>query len=249
MPLTQSTLSRKKRTDIRSGVLRRHVLVLLLAAVLVPLFAEVQGQWSAMHRWNRAFGDASLVLVALSFGLGPLSRLYRRAGRFLAFRREMGIYGCILAFVHAFIVLAGWVEYDLNRLFGFEFHPQLQIYVMVENGFGLGNALGIGALVLVLLLATTSNDFAVRKLGSSGWKFIQMGVLPLWWLSIAHVAYFLYAHFLSFHRNIPDPNPLQLPFAILVALILALRIAAYVRTVRGRSQRSGQSAASGPTAA
>ena len=47
----------------------RHMLVALLAIGLVLGFAAVRAQWSPMHRWNRAFGDAS----------GRSGRLQRRA--------------------------------------------------------------------------------------------------------------------------------------------------------------------------
>jgi sulfoxide reductase heme-binding subunit YedZ len=238
MDTTQSTSISSKWASFARSTLGRHIIVIGIAAGLVAIFAQVHGQWSAMHKWNRAIGDASLVLVALSFGLGPLARLYRRASKVLAYRREMGIYACLLAIGHGVIILVGWVEYDLMRLFGFEWHPGLQNYVMSQQGFGLGNAIGIVALVLVLVLAVTSSDFALRKLGTSGWKFIQMGVLPLWWLTVAHVGYFLFAHFLSFHRQTPEPNPLQMPFAILVVGVLVLRGAAYILTVRSKNRRA-----------
>lgn len=214
----------------------RHILVGILAAGLVLGFAAVHAQWSPMHRWNRAFGDASLVLIALAMGLGPLARFLRPAARLLQFRRELGIHGCILALVHAVIILVGWVQWDLMRLFGFEWHPELMTYVMFQQGFGLANAIGIAALVLAVLLAATSSDFALRRLGQSGWKFLQMGVLPLWWLSVAHVAYFLFMHFMSFHRALPDPNPLRPWFVGLVVLVLGLRAAAYILTVRTKGR-------------
>ncbi|MBA3909942.1 MAG: hypothetical protein C0524_08640 [Rhodobacter sp.] len=220
----------------------RHGLTALVAAGLVAGFATVHAEWSPMHRWNRAIGDASLVLVALSVGLGPLARLLRPAQQLLPFRRETGIHGCLLAFVHAAIILVGWVQWDLMRLFGFEWHPELLVYVMFQPGFGLANAIGIAALVLAVLLAATSSDFAMRRLGLSGWKFLQMGVLPLWWLTVAHVAYFLFMHFLSFHRETPEPNPLQFWFVGLVVLVFGLRAAAYLRTIRakGASELSGR---------
>ena len=246
---TISATAPREPRGFRRETLMRHILVVVLAGALIGIFAQVHGQWSPMHRWNRAFGDASLVLVALSFGLGPLSRLYRPAVRLVPYRREMGIYAFVLALVHGIIILVGWVEFDLMRLAGFEFHPQLQTYVMFQQGFALSNGLGILALVIALLLAATSSDYAMRKLGASGWKFIQMGVLPLWWLSVAHVAYFLYAHFLSFHRQTPDPNPLQIPFAILVIAVLGLRIASYVMTVRNKNKRGGSQANTGSQSA
>ena len=214
----------------------RHLVVALIAVGLVFGFAVVHTQWSPMHRWNRAFGDASLVLVALSMGLGPLTRFVRPVARILPYRREIGIHACILAAVHATIILVGWVQWDLMRLFGFEWHPELLVYVMFQPGFGLANAIGIAALVLAILLTATSSDLAMRRLGVSGWKFLQMGVLPLWWLTVAHVAYFLFMHFLSFHRAVPDPNPLKPWFVGLVVAVLALRGAAYLKTVRGKGR-------------
>ena len=212
----------------------RHVLVAVVATGLVLGFAAVHAQFSPMHRWNRAFGDASLVLIALSMGLGPLTRFLRGAVPLLPFRRELGIYGCLLVLVHGAIIVVGWVQWDLMRLFGFEWHPELMTYVMFQHGFGLANAIGIAALVLAVLLAATSSDFAMRRLGLSGWKFLQMGVLPMWWLTVTHVAYFLFIHFLSFHRATPPPNPLQPWFVGLVVLVLALRSTAYLRTISAK---------------
>lgn len=57
----------------------RHIVIAMLATGLVVAFAATRVEWSPMHRWNRAFGDASFVLVALSMGLVPLMRLLRAA--------------------------------------------------------------------------------------------------------------------------------------------------------------------------
>ena len=70
------------------NVLLRHGLMALLSAGLVLIFAAIHGEWSPMHRWNRALADASLVLVALSMGLGPLARLLRPAVLVLPYRRK-----------------------------------------------------------------------------------------------------------------------------------------------------------------
>ena len=246
--MTATTGLRSAMRRLARKTLVRHTLVAILAMGLVLGFAAVHAQFSPMHRWNRAFGDASLVLIALSMGLGPLTRFLRASVPLLPFRREMGIYACLLVIVHAAIVLVGWVEWDLMRLFGFEWHPDLLVYVMFQHGFGLANAIGIAALVLAVLLAATSSDFAMRRLGLSGWKFLQMGVLPMWWLTVAHVAYFLFMHFLSFHRATPPPNPLQPWFVGLVVLVLGLRAAAYLKTIRAKaaSELPGEEASHAP---
>jgi methionine sulfoxide reductase heme-binding subunit len=218
-----------------NSTLARHLTAAVIATALVLGFSVVHAEWSPMHRWNRAFGDAAFALIALTMILGPLARFLRPVGRVLRLRREFGIHGCLLIFAHGAIVLVGWVEWDLMRLLGFEWHPDLNDYVMFQHGFGLANAIGLAALFLAAVLAATSSDFALRRLGVSGWKFLQMGVLPLWWLSVAHVAYFLFMHFLSFHRATPEPNPLQYWFVGIVLLVFVLRSGAYVQTVRTRS--------------
>lgn len=210
----------------------RHLMVVVFAVVATALFLYSRAEWSAMHRWNRAIGDVSLVLIAMAMMLGPLSRLWRGAVRVLPYRRELGIYAVLLAFVHAVIILLGWVELDLMRLFGFEFHPGLQRYVMVNHGFALANVLGLLGLAYGLVLGVTSNDLSLRLLGNNIWKYVQRGTYVLWWLSVAHTAYFLFIHFLDFHRQTPEPNWAQWPFVALVGTVLGLQIAASTMTWR-----------------
>ena len=216
----------------------RHVVVIVLAVVGTALFLYSRAEWSPMHRWNRATADVSLVLVALAMALGPMSRLWRRFVGWLPYRRELGIYAIVLALVHFMIILIGWVQLDLMRLVGFEFHPGLQQYVMVQQGFGLANLIGILALLYGAILAITSNDRSIKWLGNSVWKFVQQGTYVLWWLSVVHTAYFLFMHFLDFHRQTPEPNWFQWPFVGLVAIVLVLQIAASLTTWRNARNRA-----------
>ena len=173
----------------------------------------------------------SIVLVAAAMSLGPVSRLWRSTAVLLPYRRELGIYAVLLAFIHATIILIGWVNLDLMRLVGFEFPPGLQRYVMVQHGFAIANLIGVLALLYGLILAGTSNDRSLRWMGSSVWKFVQRGTYVLWWLSVVHTGYFLYLHFLDFHRATPEPNWVQWPFAGLVGTVLALQIVASSATL------------------
>ncbi|RJL07383.1 hypothetical protein D3P06_01200 [Paracoccus aestuarii] len=216
----------------------RHIVVLVATVILVYAFGSVHGQWSPMHRWNRAFADASVLLLGLTMTLGAIPRLFRQSAKWLPWRRELGIYSVLLALVHTTIILEGWVEWNFPRLFGFEFHPVDLEYVMLQHGFGLANAIGILALGIGFILMLTSSDRAVRLLGSATWKTVQMTALVFWALVVAHTAYFLYAHFLSFHRATPDRNPLQLPFAVMVVSVLAIRTAAFFTTFRRHTQES-----------
>mmetsp|Transcript_10957 Transcript_10957/g.14008 ORF Transcript_10957/g.14008 Transcript_10957/m.14008 type:complete len:245 (-) Transcript_10957:103-837(-) len=209
----------------------RHLLVIAIGVAGTWLFLYSRIEWSPMHRWNRAVGDMSIILVAAAMSLGPLSRIWRSTATLLPFRRELGIYAVLLAFLHTTIILIGWVNLDLMRLVGFEFHPGLQKYVMVQHGFAIANLIGVLALLYGLILAATSNDRSLRWLGNSVWKFVQRGTYVLWWLSVVHTGYFLYLHFLDFHRAIPEPNWFQWPFVGLVGAVLTFQFVASSATL------------------
>jgi sulfoxide reductase heme-binding subunit YedZ len=217
----------------------RHISILLVSVLGTYVFLESRAEWSEMHRWNRAVGDVSILLIASSMAIGPLTRIWPTFRPALPWRRELGIYGILLATIHAVIILAGWVEWDLYRLFGYEFHPQFIRYVMLRHGFGLANLIGIVALLYGLVLAFSSNDWSQRLLGGSVWKFLQQGAYILWMLIVIHTAYFLYLHFQDFHRSVPDPNWAQWPFAGLVTVVALLQLIAFMKTwkIKGSVRR------------
>ncbi len=221
----------------------RHLVVVLFGGLLTYALLESRAEWSDMHRWNRALGDTSVLLVALSMMIGPLSRLWPRAKRLTPWRRELGIYGVMAAFIHATIILVGWMEWDLYRLVGMEFHPQLQRYVMFQHGLGFANILGVAALIYALILALTSNDFSQRRLGASVWKHVQQGTYIMWWIIVLHTGYFLFMHFQDFHKATPEPNWVRWPFVWLVLGIMALQFAASLKTWRTKTLRANASPA------
>ena len=217
-----------------SGWKARHLIVLLVAGLGTYAFEESRSEWIEMHRWNRALGDMSLILIALAMFIGPLARLWPKFRIAIPWRRELGIYGVLLAVVHIVIVLAGWVEWNLIRLFGYELHPVTELYVMVQQGFGLANVIGIIGLVYGIILMLASSDWSQRLLSGPVWKFLHQGAYVLWMLIILHTAYFLYLHFQSFHRKVPDPNWAQIPFAGLVMLVALLQLAAFLKVWRSK---------------
>ncbi len=226
--------SGKPASWLTFGWKSRHLAVLLVTALGTYAFLESRAQWSDMHRWNRAVGDMSLVLVAISMMIGPLARLFSSFRVSIPWRREFGIYGVLLAIVHTVIILAGWVEWNLIRLFGYELHPALGQYVMLQHGFALANVIGIVALVYGLVLALASNDVSQRVLSGTVWKFLQQSAYVLWMLIVIHTAYFMYLHFQDFHRSVPEPNWAQIPFAGLVIFVSLLQLAAFVKTWKSR---------------
>jgi sulfoxide reductase heme-binding subunit YedZ len=120
----------------------------------------------------------------------------------------------------------------LGGLF-YSFNPFNRDWAL-DQGFALANLLGIVALAYALVQLATSNDASIRLLGGSAWKWVQQGAYVLYALVALHTAYFLFFHFVSFHRPVPPPNWLQAPSLVLVAGLFALQMAAFVATVRRR---------------
>ena len=215
----------------------RHIIVMLLASFSVYLI-EQSSDWNEMHSWNRATGDTSLLMITCAVAIGPLTKIFPKFRWIIPWRRELGIYAVILALIHIAIIVVGWVKWDLITLFGFESDLSLEGYVMTQHGFGLGNLLGLVAICYGLLLAFSSNDFSQKFLGGSAWKFFQQMVYVFWMLVLLHTAYFLYFHFLDFHKPLPESSWLQIPFFILVIIVTFLRVVTYIKTVkRQRKQK------------
>ena len=242
-----TTMSTKRRADGvkirgrgRGRWLVRHVGAALLAVALFALFWASRPTWSPEMRLWKAVGDAALGLLLVTMALGPIARLWRPAARALPFRRELGIWFALAATIHTVLILNGWARWSMGRLLGFEFVPQLERTARMEPGFGLANIIGILALIWALVLAATSSDRALRRLGPAAWKWLHNGAHIIFWLTTAHVGYFLFLHYtLSFHKQPPPPDWFRAPFLILATAIVLLQIAAFTVTVKNR-RRGGQ---------
>jgi methionine sulfoxide reductase heme-binding subunit len=214
----------------------RSIFILIVSVVATYVFLESRAEFSSMHKWNRALADTGVLFLAISMAIGPTSKLWSSLRRMVIWRREIGVIAFFFALAHTAVILAGWIEWDFIKLFGYIIHPETNEYVMLLHGFGLANTIGILALVYGLVLSLTSNNFSQKFLGGVVWKFIQRGVYVFWWLIVIHTGYFLYLHFLDFHRPVPEPNWVQMPFAMLILLVVALQlIASWKMWQTGRS--------------
>ena len=170
-----------------TGAFGRHLRAATAASALFLGFWSSRPDWDPEMRLWRAFGDASLVLLAASLALGPLARLWPRLARLLPIRRELGIDFAVLASIHTLLVLSGWVRWDLLRFLGYEYIDAAGRWVRLESGFGLANIAGVVALVWALILAGTSSDRATRFLGPSAWKWLHSGAYTIFYLVTPNV--------------------------------------------------------------
>ena len=209
----------------------RHLVVAAIAGALVWVFWGSRPTWDPEMRLWKAVGDAAFGLLLLALAAGPLARLTRRATPLLAWRRQLGIWFAVTAAIHGVLVVHGWARWGLRRLLGYEVIPQLGREARLEPGFGLANLLGLTALLFALVLAATSSDWAVRRLGAPAWRWLHHSALFVFYLSLLHAGYFLFLHYtVSFHKAVPPPDWFRAPFVVLGGTLLALQVAAFVKT-------------------
>jgi len=84
---------------------------------------------------------------------------------------------------------------------------------------GLALVSGVGAYVLIAAMAVTSNDAAVRMLGSRNWKRLHR--VGIYWIWFAFFEFYVF--------RIAAGKLFFVPFALVALAALSLRVAAYVR--------------------
>lgn len=186
-------------------------------------------QMSPVQLALRGLGVSAIVLLHVVLAIGPLCRLDRRFLPLLYNRRHLGVTTFLVALAHAALstlwyhgfgnvnpalsLLSSNTRFDSLREFPFE-------------------TLGIGALVILFLLAATSHDFWLKNLTPRVWKWLHMGVYGAYALIFMHVALGLLQS---------DPSP---ALAALLALggggLVVLHIAAGAKVApRDRPVRAG----------
>lgn len=219
----------------------RHAVVVSMSIGVGAAFWFGRLDWDPEMRLWRSVGDTSLLLLYATLVVGPLVRIAPNGitTGFLVFRRQTGIWFGVLALVHTALVWDGWARWDIGRLFGYEFVPQLGRVARLEPGFGLANLMGLAAVLITIPLLITSGDWAMRKLGGATWKFLHYGTYTIFWLVALHTAYFLFFHYTeSFHRTVPpNPNWFRFPFIGLTTAVLLLQILAFWKATGRRASR------------
>ncbi len=142
-----------------------------------------QAEWIDLR--IRAFGTCAFLMLSIILCIGPLARLNPRFLPLLYNRRHFGVLMFLVASVHAWSVvewfavqgvlpslvdeLTNWPNY--LKFIGFPF-----------------KTLGLAALFIFLLMASTSHDYWLAVLKPPVWKAIHMAVYAAYGLVVIHVA-------------------------------------------------------------
>jgi nitrite reductase/ring-hydroxylating ferredoxin subunit/DMSO/TMAO reductase YedYZ heme-binding membrane subunit len=134
----------------------------------------------------RAFGTSAFVLLHVILCIGPLCRLNPKFLPLLYNRRHAGVTMCLLALIHAALVL-------LTYHAGGDRNPFVSIFVSTPvTGPFAGvpfQPFGFFALVILLLMGATSHDFWLANLTAPVWKTLHMLVYVAYAMLVLHVTF------------------------------------------------------------
>ena len=201
----------------------------------LPTTAGYGGHQGGGRTFESAFtlatGYAATVLLTLTLLIGPANLLLRRRTPIsTSLARDTGTWAGIFSVVHVIVGLkvhgnAGSLFSFVNYFFGADGRPK-------TNSFGLGNWVGLAALVIVVGLLALSNDRSLRELKAKRWKNLQRTNYFLFALVVLHA--FFYGALL----RMTSPFTLLLILAVLTVLIgQAVGIRLYRRR---HAQRPGE---------
>ena len=129
--------------------------------------------------WNaRAFGTCAILCI------GPLARLDRRFLPLLYNRRHFGVIAAVVAVSHAGFVLDWYFSFSPNSKFAAVLFSNTSYGQFIGFPF---EALGIFALLALLILATTSHDFWLSFLTPRVWKSLHYLLYPAYVAIVGHV--------------------------------------------------------------
>ncbi|MEQ9616521.1 MAG: ferric reductase-like transmembrane domain-containing protein [Phycisphaerales bacterium] len=131
----------------------------------------------------RATGFCAYALLHVILLIGPACRLWRGALPLLYNRRHLGVMTFFVGLLHALAVLGYYHGFG-------EMNPLVSLLVNTARAEGLPfEYFGIGALLVMFLLAATSHDFWNANLGPVWWKRLHMLVYVAYFALVAHVGF------------------------------------------------------------
>jgi sulfoxide reductase heme-binding subunit YedZ len=162
-------------------LLARPARPLVFATALLPLlwltFAAASDRLgpNPAEALIRGSGDWALRLLCVALAVTPL-RHWTGAAALMRWRRMLGLYAAFYALLH-FLCYA-WLDMGLA--------PAAIVKDIIKRPFILA---GSAALALLLALAATSFDRAIRALGARRWRALHRAVYAVAALALLHFAW------------------------------------------------------------
>lgn len=169
--------------------LKRHYLPLITLSLLTTIiFFLIWNKRDALTFVADSTGYISLVLLAVTLVIGTINLALKRNNPVSTYlRRDLGIYGGLLAVMHS---ITGLFVHLRGNMWQYFFVKTEQGYVIRLDDFGIANYTGLISAFLILLLLVTSNDYSIRKLNPYKWKNLQRLTYLMFAIALLHSVYY-----------------------------------------------------------
>lgn len=186
---------------------RDYFITLFVALILFVLFSSYllvrRGYYfdapptaDMLYVPNKALAGVGMVMLALTFLVGPITRYFDRFDKWLGLRKELGIVGAFFIAAHAIISYAA-----LPKKFPAEW------YSFAEAEF----AAGLVGIVLLVFLFVISFQKIIGLLGPARWWFLQRwGMRLVILLAVIHVFDMKWAGWVKWLTKAPAAPTLEL---------------------------------------
>lgn len=133
----------------------RSLIVAAVVFILWTVYLVIRRGYLNLYIFNKVFGSAAAVVVALTLLIGPLSRRWPYLTKFMTIRKHLGLTAFGLALLHTVTSLFFLPDhFPLNRLLG-QWFPML---------------VGLVAIIIWVYLASISRNAKILAMGSDLWK-------------------------------------------------------------------------------
>lgn len=143
-------------------------------------------------------GRTALYFLIATLSVTPLLRITRI--NLMRFRRALGL----ISFSYAVLHVASWISMEMGFLWGQMLQDVIKRPYLI---------FGMSAFLMLTVLAITSNNASIRRLGGAGWRRLHKLTYPAILLVSVHWIWAL---------KVWEPKPLAILTVILV--LLALRV-------------------------
>lgn len=172
---------------------------------------------SAFTAFTRFLGLAAFFLLCVSLLVGPLAAFWpSKYAQLIEPRRAVGIAAFLFLAAHALLVTWVGLKFDFG--------------IVASNPPLLAGSV---AVVITFLLAATSTNFAVRKLGVTNWKNLQRLTYVAFVLSFAHFL-FLANGLLAQKDGVPFLNLAEAALVLLGGITVIAQLAGAYRKMTSK---------------
>ncbi len=210
----------QKKSGWKTGIKISVGVIILSLAYAIIRYNIIKGTpWEnlPLFIFNKAFALASVIIIGLSFVLGPLAKLSpKKFSQKLFLRRSLGLIGFTIAALHALISLL---------IFSPSYYPKFfnETGKLTLEG-ELSMLFGALALFIFAIVAITSLPSIENKMNKKHWLSIQRSGYLAFFLVLLHVAFMGFKGWLvpaDWPGGLP---PISLIAFVIIALILSIRI-------------------------